>query len=89
MPPGRWEGIFPTQGSNPGLPHCRWILYHLSHREAQECSSRIAKSLNPKQMSGAVLSWDLCPSDLSTPAGVPASPEAQPLMLQPLLPSWA
>ena len=21
----------PTQGSNPGLPHCRWILYHLSH----------------------------------------------------------
>ena len=21
------QGIFPTQGSNPGLPHCRWILY--------------------------------------------------------------
>ena len=30
------QGIFPTQGSNPGLPHCRWILYQLSHREAQE-----------------------------------------------------
>ena len=27
------QGIFPTQGSNPGLPHCRWILYHLSHQE--------------------------------------------------------
>ena len=26
------QGIFPTQGSNPGLPYCRWILYHLSHR---------------------------------------------------------
>ena len=25
-------GIFPTQGSNSGLPHCRWILYHLSHQ---------------------------------------------------------
>ena len=25
------QGIFPTQGSNPGLPHCRRILYHLSH----------------------------------------------------------
>ena len=25
------QGIFPTQGSNPGLPHCRWILYHLSY----------------------------------------------------------
>ena len=25
-------GIFPTQGLNPGLRHCRWILYHLSHQ---------------------------------------------------------
>ena len=26
------QGIFPTQGLSPGLPHCRWILYHLSHK---------------------------------------------------------
>ena len=26
------QGIFPTQGSNPGLPHCRWILQQLSHK---------------------------------------------------------
>ena len=26
------QGIFPTQGSNPGLPQCRQILYHLSHQ---------------------------------------------------------
>ena len=26
------QGIFPTQGSNPGLLHCRCILYHLSHQ---------------------------------------------------------
>ena len=25
------QGIFPTQGSNTGLLHCRWILYCLSH----------------------------------------------------------
>ena len=25
------QGIFPTQGWNPGLPHCRWNLYRLSH----------------------------------------------------------
>ena len=25
------QGIFPIQGSNPGLPHCRQILYRLSH----------------------------------------------------------
>ena len=26
------QGIFPTQGSNLGLPPCRQILYHLSHQ---------------------------------------------------------
>ena len=26
------QRIFPTQGSNPGLPHCRQILYQLSHQ---------------------------------------------------------
>ena len=26
------QGIFPTQGSNPGLLHCRPILHHLSHQ---------------------------------------------------------
>ena len=29
------QGIFPTQELNPGLLHCRWILYQLSHRGAQ------------------------------------------------------
>ena len=28
------QGIFWTQGSNPGLPHCRQILYSLRHRGA-------------------------------------------------------
>ena len=26
------QGIFPTQGSNPGLPHCGQMLYPLSHQ---------------------------------------------------------
>ena len=26
------HGIFPTQGSNSGLLHCRQTLYHLSHK---------------------------------------------------------
>ena len=26
------QGIFPTQGLDPGLPHSRRILYHLSHQ---------------------------------------------------------
>ena len=27
------QGIFPTQGLNPDLSHCRWILYQLNHKE--------------------------------------------------------
>ena len=26
------QGIFPTQGSNPSLPHCRQILYQLIYK---------------------------------------------------------
>ena len=28
------QGIFSTQGSNPGLPQRRWILYQLSHKQS-------------------------------------------------------
>ena len=34
------QGIFPTQGSNPGLPHCRWILYQLNHKESPRIHRR-------------------------------------------------
>ena len=27
-----FQRIFSTQGSNPGLPHCRQMLYRLSHQ---------------------------------------------------------
>ena len=30
--PSLLQGIFPTQGSNTGLPYCRRVLYHLSHQ---------------------------------------------------------
>ena len=36
------QGIFPTQGWNPVLPHCRQILYQLSHKG----SSRILEWVN-------------------------------------------
>ena len=28
------QGIFPSQGLNSGLLHCRWTLYHVSHQES-------------------------------------------------------
>ena len=37
------QGIFPTQGWNPGLPHCRRILYQLSHQEAHGTAYSKAK----------------------------------------------
>ena len=33
------QGIFPTQGWNPGLLYCTWFLYHQSHREWCRASS--------------------------------------------------
>ena len=30
------QGIFPTQESNQGLLHCRWILYQLSYQGSPE-----------------------------------------------------
>ena len=31
------QGIFPTQGSNPGLLHCMLIPYQLSHKGSPLC----------------------------------------------------
>ena len=32
------QEIFPTQGSNPGRPHCRRILYQLGHKGSPRCA---------------------------------------------------
>ena len=39
------QAIFPTQGSNPGLPHCKWILYQLSHRGSPHAGKVMLKIL--------------------------------------------
>ena len=52
------QGIFPTQGSNPGLLHYRLILYHLSHKRstiwewvAYPLSSGSSQPRNPTRVS--------------------------------------
>ena len=35
------QGIFPIQESNPGLLHCRWILYQLSHQGSPDMAGGI------------------------------------------------
>ena len=54
------QGIFPTQGSNPGLPPCRWILYQLSHKGSPRILEWVAfpffrGSSQPRDQTG--VSW--------------------------------
>ena len=44
------QGIFPTQGSNPGLPHYRQILYHLNHQGSIISSELIKLSSYPNKL---------------------------------------
>ena len=39
------QRIFPIQGLNPGLPHCRWILYHLSIQRSKRSMKNIGEML--------------------------------------------
>ena len=43
---GLFQVIFPTQGSNPGLPHCRRILYRLSQRGSRRILEWVAYSFS-------------------------------------------
>jgi len=38
------QGIFPTQGLNPGLPYCRRILYQLTHKRSPTILEWVAYS---------------------------------------------
>ena len=53
------QGNVPTQGSNPGLLHCRWILYQLSHQG----SPRILEWVRSDQISLSVMSNSLRPHE--------------------------
>ena len=59
------QGIFPTQGSNPGLPHCRQILYQLSHRGSPGQLCHILKHSHQREISShsqvpGVSLYDMC-----------------------------
>ena len=51
------QGIFPTQGLNPGLLHCRQILYQLSHKGSPRILEWVAypfssRSSQPRNWTG-------------------------------------
>ena len=57
------QGIFPTQGSNPGLSHCRQTLYHLSRQGSPKDKvsfnswfhSPLAVIFEPKKRNGVAI----------------------------------
>ena len=42
------RGIFPTQGLNLGLLHCRQILYHLSHQRQAQITKPVSLRYLPR-----------------------------------------
>ena len=50
------QGVFLTQGLNPGLPHCSQILYHLSHTLGLKCFYHHLKICTPKTK-GPWVTW--------------------------------
>ena len=80
------QGIFPTQGLNPGLLHCRRILYQLSHKGDPPCymNSLISSTTlwgschclhfaETKQTCGRTWFWTSCWSSKATLAIIPPS----------------
>ena len=59
------QGIFPTQESNPGLLHCSWIHYQLSHKGSSRIlewlaypfSSRLSRPRNRSRVSCIALEF--------------------------------
>ena len=51
------QGIFTTQGSNPGLPHFRWILYHLSHQEMSYALTDIGNLISGFSAFSSMYTW--------------------------------
>ena len=64
------QGILATQGPNPGLPHCRQILYQLSHKGSPRILEWVAYpfssgSSQPRNQTGSpALQADSLPAEL-------------------------
>ena len=67
------QRIFPTQESNPGLPHCRWIFYQLSHKRSPRILEWISYPFSSDlpdpgiEPGSPVLQADSLPTEISAP----------------------
>ena len=77
------QGIFPTQGSNPGLLHCRWILHQLSHKGSPFFLGHTHLPRGP--LNSPPNLWDCCPGfHYPQPSQIPFPN----INLMELLPDW-
>ena len=58
------QGIFPNQGSNPGLLHCRRIVSQLNHQGSPSSGLRLPQSPAP----GVVMRWAWDPEGEGPPS---------------------
>ena len=69
--PSPLQGIFPIQGSNPGLPNCRQILYQLSHQGSPRILESVAYAFSSRSSRPGIepgspaLQADSLPTELS------------------------
>ena len=68
------QGIFPTQGSNPGLPHCRQILYQLSHQGSPRILEWVAYTFSKGSSWPRNRTRVSCIAGDSLPAELPGKP---------------
>ena len=54
------QEIFWTRGSNPGLPHCRQMLYHLSHQGSETVNSEGSFNLTVSMILSVPQAYHFC-----------------------------
>ena len=72
------QGIFPTQGSNPGLSHCRRILYQLSHQGSPRILAWVAYPFSRGLPNPGIEPGSPALQADSLPAELPGKPKAPP-----------
>ena len=68
--PGDLQGIIP----NPGLPHCRQILYQLSHEGSPRILERVAYPFSRDLPNPGIEPGSPALQEDSSPAGLPGKP---------------
>ena len=82
-------GIFPTQGLNPGLPHCRAILYQLRHKGSPYYIGSHSVQFSCSVMSDSLPSHELQHARPPCPSPTPGvHPNPCPLMGDAIQPSY-